>query len=107
MAVGAPAEWLMSILWISFMLSMAYDFYTTPQISAVVAVSNAEDSRDTPKFRKQRWSPSVEDFEFDDANLLTKSEYPAKAWRPPSPAEESRFDSMSHSEPTQVRGFIS
>jgi hypothetical protein len=90
MAVGAPAEWLMSILWITFMLSMAYDFYTTPQISAVVrAVYNAGEGPDTLKSKRQNWGPSVEDFEFDEANRLTKSEYPAKAWRPPSPAEES------------------
>jgi len=36
MAFGAPAEWLMSILWISFMFNMAYDFYTTPQIWGTV-----------------------------------------------------------------------
>ena len=90
MAVGAPAEWLISILWITFMLSMAYDFYTTPQISAVVrAVYNAGEGPDTLKSRRQNWGPSVEDFEFDVANRLTKSEYPAKAWRPPSPAEKS------------------
>jgi hypothetical protein len=87
------------------MLSMAYDFYATPRISAAVgAVYNAGDSPDAPKLRRQSWSPSVE---FNEANLLTKSEYPAKAWRSPSPAEESRFDSMSFSEPTLVRGFIS
>lgn len=108
MAVGAPVEWFMSVLWINFMLSMAYDFYATPRISAAVrAVYNAGDSPDAPKLRRQSWSPSVEDFEFNEANLFTKSEYPAKAWRSPSPAEESRFDSMSFSEPTLVRGFIS
>ena len=90
------------------MLSMAYDFYATPRISAAVrVVYNAGDSPDAPKLRRQSRSPSVEDFEFNEANLLTKSEYPAKAWRSPSPTEESRFDSMSFSEPTLVRGFIS
>ena len=107
MAVGAPTEWLMSILWINFMCNMAYEFYATPQISAVVrAAYNAGDSSDMPKFRRQSWSPSAEDFEFDEANLLTTSGYPAKAWRPPSPAGELRFDSMSLSEPTLVRGFV-
>jgi hypothetical protein len=36
MAFGAPAEWLLSLLWISFMFNMAYDFYTTPQIWGTV-----------------------------------------------------------------------
>jgi hypothetical protein len=36
MAFGAPAEWFMSILWISFMFNLAYEFYTTPQVWGTV-----------------------------------------------------------------------
>src|SRR2546421_7109397 len=106
MAVGAPAEWLVSTLWINYMLNMAYDFYTTPQISAVVkAAYNAGDSPDTHELRKNGWSPRAEDFELDEATLLAKAEYPAKAWGPPSPTE-SQCESMSLHRPTVVRGFI-
>ena len=97
----------MSILWINFMLNMAYEFYASPEISAVVnAAYNAGDSPNTPEFRKEGWSPRAEDFELDEESLLREAQYPAKAWRPPSPADELHFDSMPLSELTAVRGFV-
>jgi hypothetical protein len=58
MAVRAPAEWLMSLMWINSMLNMAYDFYTNEHISAVVKASyNTGDSLNTPESHEKRWSP--------------------------------------------------
>jgi hypothetical protein len=116
MAVGAPAEWLMSMMWINFMLNMAYDFHTSEHISAVVKAAygtgdnpqtpayGTGDSPQTPEFLEKGWSPRAEDFELDHAPFLQETEYPAKAWT--SPTDELHFDSMALSEITAVRGFV-
>jgi hypothetical protein len=106
MALGAPAEWAMSIMWINFMLNMAYDFNTHEHISAIVkAAADTGSSRpSTSESREKRWSPGAEDFELDEASFLRDAEYPAKAWT--ALADELHFDPVALGELAAVRGFV-
>ena len=106
MAIAAPAEWTMSILWINFMLNMAYGFYTHAHISALVAA--ACDTESGPKatvYRKKAWIPRAEDFDLDEAPFLRGDEYPAKASSSASPVEDPDVEALALGELTSVRGF--
>lgn len=105
MAVGAPAEWLMAVMWINFMLNMAYDFYTNEHISVVVkAAYDTGESPNTPEFEEKRGSPKAEDLEIDETPFLGNAEYPAKAWT--SPADELHYDPVALGELAAVRGLV-
>jgi hypothetical protein len=98
MAVGAPAEWMMSVMWINYMLIMAYGFYTHDRIAAVVnaAYSTGNSPRSsvkTTEYQERGWNPKAEDFDFDEAPFLREADYPAKARTGPSDADELHFDS--------------
>jgi hypothetical protein len=75
MAVGAPAEWMMSVMWINYMLNMAYDFYTHDRIVAVVNAaydtgSSPRSSMKTTEYQERGWNPRAEDFDLDEAPFL-------------------------------------
>jgi hypothetical protein len=98
MAVGAPAEWMMSVMWINYMLNMAYGFYTRGRIAAVM--NAAYDTRSSPissmkttEYQEREWNPRAEDFDLDEAPFLREADYPAKARTGPSDADELHFDS--------------
>jgi hypothetical protein len=112
MAIGAPAEWAMSLMWINWMLSMAYDFYTSKHLSATVKAacdtgrrSSSSSSPTTSETPEKRWIPRTEDFELDGAPFLTDTGYPAKART--APADEELYDDpVALGELAGVRGFV-
>lgn len=114
MAVGAPAEWAMSLMWINWMLNMAYDFYTNERIAATVKAaaagtydagsSSSPTTTDYPRHEK-RWSPRAEDFELDDAPFLREADYPARAWTAAAD-DETHYDPVALGELAAVRGFV-
>ena len=88
------------------MLNLAYDFYASPQISAVVnAAYDTGSSSATSVYREKEWNPTADDFELDEAHFLREAQNPAQALNPPSSADDFDFDSLVLGELTAVRGF--
>jgi hypothetical protein len=110
MAIGAPAEWAMSVMWINWMLSMAYDFSTSKHISAIVNAAcdtgSSASSPTTCETSEKGWNPRAEDFELDEAALLTDAGYPAKALTAPTTDEGLYDDPAAVGELAAVRGFV-
>jgi hypothetical protein len=111
MAVGAPAEWMISILSVSYMLNMAYGFYANDRIAAAVnAAYNTEsspmDSLKATECHGRGWNTRAEDFDVDEAPFFRDAKCPGKAWPSLSDADDLHFDSTSLSRVASVRGFV-
>jgi hypothetical protein len=84
MAPGAPAEWMMLVMWINYTLNMAYYFYTHDRIAVVVNAaydtgSSPRTSMNTTECQGRGWNPGAEDFDLDKAPFLGEADYPAKS----------------------------